>query len=44
VSESDIGSIKVGQPATISVAALPDEEFAAKVTAISLLSSDSSGS
>ena len=43
VSESDIGSIKVGQPATISVAALPDEEFAAKVTAISLLSSDSSG-
>ncbi|HEX2702544.1 MAG TPA: efflux RND transporter periplasmic adaptor subunit [Solirubrobacteraceae bacterium] len=43
VSESDIGSIKVGQPATISVAALPSEEFAAKVTAISLLSSDSSG-
>ena len=43
VSESDIGSIKVGQPATISVDALPDEEFAAKVTAISLLSSDTSG-
>ncbi|MGD0981543.1 MAG: efflux RND transporter periplasmic adaptor subunit, partial [Solirubrobacteraceae bacterium] len=43
VSESDIGSIKVGQPATISVDALPNEEFAAKVTAISLLSSDSSG-
>jgi macrolide-specific efflux system membrane fusion protein len=41
VSESDIGSIKVGQPATISVDALPSEEFAAKVTAISLLSSDS---
>jgi HlyD family secretion protein len=43
VSESDIGSIKVGQPATISVDALPNEEFAARVTAISLLSSDSSG-
>jgi multidrug efflux pump subunit AcrA (membrane-fusion protein) len=43
VSESDIGSIKVGQPATISVDALPSEEFAAKVTAISLLSSSSSG-
>jgi multidrug efflux pump subunit AcrA (membrane-fusion protein) len=43
VSESDIGSVKVGQPATISVDALPNEEFAAKVTAISLLSSDSSG-
>ena len=43
VSEADIGTIKVGQPATISVDALPDEEFAAKVTAISLLSSSSSG-
>jgi multidrug efflux pump subunit AcrA (membrane-fusion protein) len=43
VSESDIGQVKVGQPATISVDALPNEEFAAKVTAISLLSSDSSG-
>jgi multidrug efflux pump subunit AcrA (membrane-fusion protein) len=43
VSESDIGTVKTGQPATISVDALPNEEFAAKVTAISLLSSDSSG-
>lgn len=43
VSETDIGQVKVGQPATISVAALPSEEFAAKVTAISLLSSSSSG-
>jgi HlyD family secretion protein len=43
VSESDIGSIKVGQPATISVAALPSDEYAAKVTAISLLPTSSSG-
>ena len=37
VSESDIGSIHVGQPATVSVDALPNDEFAAKVTAISVL-------
>lgn len=43
VSEADIGSVKVGQPATISIDALPGEEFAARVAAISLLSSDSSG-
>jgi HlyD family secretion protein len=43
VSESDIGSIKVGQPATISVAALPSKEFAAKVTSIALLPTSSSG-
>ncbi|MGA2469912.1 MAG: efflux RND transporter periplasmic adaptor subunit [Solirubrobacteraceae bacterium] len=43
VSESDIAQIKVGQPATISVNALPSDEFAAKVTAISVLSSNSSG-
>jgi len=43
VSEADIGTIKVGEPATVSVDALPDEEFAAKVTAISVLSTDSSG-
>jgi macrolide-specific efflux system membrane fusion protein len=43
VSEADIGSIKAGQPATISIDALPNEEFAAKVTSISLLSTDTSG-
>jgi multidrug efflux pump subunit AcrA (membrane-fusion protein) len=43
VSESDIGSIKVGQPATISVDALPSTEFAAKVTSISVLPTSSSG-
>jgi multidrug efflux pump subunit AcrA (membrane-fusion protein) len=43
VSEADIGTIKVGEPATVSIDALPDEEFAAKVTAISVLSTDTSG-
>jgi macrolide-specific efflux system membrane fusion protein len=43
VSESDIGDIKVGEPATVSPDALTGQEFAAKVTAISVLSSDSSG-
>jgi multidrug efflux pump subunit AcrA (membrane-fusion protein) len=43
VSESDIGSIHVGQPATVSVDALTGQEFAAKVTSISVLPSSSSG-
>ena len=43
VSEADIGSIKVDQPATVSIDALPGEEFAAKVTSISVLSTDTSG-
>lgn len=43
VSEADIGTIKVGEPATVSVDALPDEEYAAKVTSISVLSTDTSG-
>jgi multidrug efflux pump subunit AcrA (membrane-fusion protein) len=43
VSEADIGTIKVGEPATVSVNALTNEEFAAKVTAISVLSTDTSG-
>jgi len=43
VSEADIGSIKVGEPATVSIDALPNEEFAAKVTSISVLSTDTSG-
>ena len=43
VSESSIGSVHVGQPATVSVDALPNVELAAKVTAISVLPSSSSG-
>jgi macrolide-specific efflux system membrane fusion protein len=42
-SESDIGKLKVGQAATVSVNALPDVKLAAKVTAIGVLS-ESSGS
>jgi multidrug efflux pump subunit AcrA (membrane-fusion protein) len=41
-SESDITKVKVGQPATISVNALPDTKLAARVTHISLLPSSSS--
>ena len=43
VSESDISTIHVGQPATVSVDALPNLELAAKVTAISVLPTSSSG-
>ncbi len=42
-SESDIGKLKVGQAATVSVNSLPDVKLAAKVTAIGVLS-ESSGS
>jgi hypothetical protein len=43
LSESDIGSVKVGQPATVTVNAASGEEFAARVTHIGVLSSSSSG-
>jgi multidrug efflux pump subunit AcrA (membrane-fusion protein) len=43
VSESDIGSVHVNQSATVSVDAIPNLEFAAKVTAISVLPTTSSG-
>jgi len=43
VSESNIGSVHVGQPATVSIDALPSVELAAKVTAISVLPTSSSG-
>ena len=43
VSESDIGSVHVNQPATVSVDALPSLEFAAKVTSISVLPTTTSG-
>jgi hypothetical protein len=42
LSESDIGSVKVGQPATVTVNAASGEEFAGRVTHIGVLSSSSS--
>jgi multidrug efflux pump subunit AcrA (membrane-fusion protein) len=39
LSESDIGSVKVGQPATVTVNAASGEQFAARVTDIGVLSS-----
>jgi multidrug efflux pump subunit AcrA (membrane-fusion protein) len=44
LSESDIGSVKVGQPATVTVNASSGEQFAARVTDIGVLSSSSSSS
>jgi multidrug efflux pump subunit AcrA (membrane-fusion protein) len=41
LSESDIGSVKVGQPATVTVNAATGEQFAARVTDIGVLSSSS---
>lgn len=41
LSESDIGSVKVGQPATVTVNAASGEEFAGRVTEIGVLSSSS---
>ena len=43
LSESDIGKVKVGQAATVTVNAASGEEFAAHVTHIGVLSSSSSG-
>ncbi|HST55407.1 MAG TPA: biotin/lipoyl-binding protein [Solirubrobacteraceae bacterium] len=42
-SESDINKIRLHQPATVTVNALPNEKLAAHVSSISLLSSTSSG-
>ena len=44
LSESDIGSVKVGQPATVTVNAASGEQFAARVAHIGVLSSSSSSS
>jgi membrane fusion protein, macrolide-specific efflux system len=44
LSESDIGSVKVGQPAMVTVNAASGEQFAARVTHIGVLSSSSGGS
>jgi multidrug efflux pump subunit AcrA (membrane-fusion protein) len=43
LSESDIGSVKVGQVATVTVNAASGQQFAAKVTHIGVLSSSSGG-
>lgn len=42
-SEADIADIKVGKPASVTVSALGDRQFAAKVTEIGLVSSTSNG-
>ncbi|WP_445148346.1 efflux RND transporter periplasmic adaptor subunit [Baekduia sp. Peel2402] len=42
LSESDIGKVKAGQMATVTVNAADDEQFAARVTDVDLLSSSSS--
>ncbi len=42
-SESDIAGIAVGQPATVTVSALPAEELAAHVVGVDTLGSTSSG-
>ncbi len=42
-SESDVASIAVGQPATVTVSALPAEELAAHVIAVDLTGTTSSG-
>ncbi|WP_320673309.1 efflux RND transporter periplasmic adaptor subunit, partial [Patulibacter defluvii] len=42
-SESDIGKLRVGQSATVTVTALEDVQLAARVTRIGILSTTSSG-
>jgi macrolide-specific efflux system membrane fusion protein len=42
-SEADIADIKIGKPASVTVSALGDRQFAAKVTEIGLVSSTSNG-
>jgi multidrug efflux pump subunit AcrA (membrane-fusion protein) len=44
LSESDIGSVKIGQDATVTVNAASGEQFAAHVTAIGVLPSSSGSS
>jgi macrolide-specific efflux system membrane fusion protein len=43
MAESSISKVKVGQPATVTVQALPTEKLAAHVTSISLLPTSNSG-
>ena len=42
-SESDVGKLSVGQPATVSVNALPNQQLAAHVVSIATLPTSSSG-
>ncbi|HEX3807313.1 MAG TPA: biotin/lipoyl-binding protein [Gaiellaceae bacterium] len=42
-SESDAAKIRVGQPATVTVSALPSEELAAHVVSVGVIGSSSSG-
>lgn len=42
-SESDVGKLRVGQPATVTVNALPNQELAAHVVSIATLPTSSSG-
>jgi macrolide-specific efflux system membrane fusion protein len=42
-SESDIGRVKVGQPATVTINALPDEELGARVDSIATLPTSNGG-
>jgi multidrug efflux pump subunit AcrA (membrane-fusion protein) len=42
-SEADINKIKLLQPATVSISAIPNEQLAAHVSSISLLSTTNSG-
>jgi multidrug efflux pump subunit AcrA (membrane-fusion protein) len=42
-SESDISKIKIGRPATVTVNALPNQEFAGTVRSIAVLSTTNSG-
>ena len=42
-SESDVGKLRVGQPATVSVNALPNQQLAAHVVSIATLPTSSSG-
>jgi multidrug efflux pump subunit AcrA (membrane-fusion protein) len=42
-SESDAAKVRVGQPATVTVSALPNEQLAAHVVSVGIVSSSSSG-
>ena len=42
-SESDVGKLRVGQPATVSVNALPNQQLSAHVVSIATLPTSSSG-
>ncbi len=43
LSESEVGSVRVGQPATVTVEALAGDKFAAHVSEVAILSTSNSG-